>query len=100
MLGNWITDNAGRTPGKAALRYQGRAISYAELAALIDTLAKALAASGVRKGDCVAFLGLNSPDMLALLFSCAKLGALFMPLNWRLAAPEHGRCSKTAHPMS
>lgn len=98
MLGNWITDNAGRTPGKAALRYQGRAISYAELAALIDTLAKALAASGVRKGDCVAFLGLNSPDMLALLFSCAKLGALFMPLNWRLAAPEHGQMLQDCPP--
>jgi fatty-acyl-CoA synthase len=27
--------------------------------------------------------------MLALLFSCARLGAMFMPLNWRLAAPEH-----------
>jgi fatty-acyl-CoA synthase len=44
-------------------------------------------ASGAAK--CVAFLGFNSPEMLALLFACARLGALFMPLNWRLAAPEH-----------
>jgi acyl-CoA synthetase (AMP-forming)/AMP-acid ligase II len=50
----------------------------------------------VKRGDCVAFLGYNSPEMLALLFSCARLGALFMPLNWRLAAPEHGRCCRTA----
>jgi fatty-acyl-CoA synthase len=41
------------------------------------------------RGDCAAYLGFNSPEMLALLFACAKLGALFMPLNWRLAAPEH-----------
>jgi fatty-acyl-CoA synthase len=37
----------------------------------------------------VAYLGLNRPEELALLFACARLGALFMPLNWRLAAPEH-----------
>jgi acyl-CoA synthetase (AMP-forming)/AMP-acid ligase II len=37
----------------------------------------------------VAWLGYNSPELLALLFACARLGAMFMPLNWRLAAPEH-----------
>jgi acyl-CoA synthetase (AMP-forming)/AMP-acid ligase II len=56
---------------------------------MVERIAAALAASGVRRGDCAAFLGFNSPEMLALLFACAKLGALFMPLNWRLAAPEH-----------
>ncbi len=37
----------------------------------------------------MAYLGFNSPEMLELLFACARIGALFMPLNWRLAAPEH-----------
>ena len=85
----WISRHAGLTPGKAAIRFPGRDVSYAQLAALIDQLALALAASGVNPGSCVAYLGFNSPEMLALLFACARIGALFMPLNWRLAAPEH-----------
>jgi fatty-acyl-CoA synthase len=66
-----------------------RDISYRELAQQIERLASALDAAGVGTGSCVAWLGYNSPEMLALLFACARLGALFMPLNWRLAAPEH-----------
>jgi fatty-acyl-CoA synthase len=89
MLANWISDNAGRAPAKTAIRFAGRNISYAEFAALVERIASALAASGVKRGDCVAFLGFNSPELLALFFACARLGALFMPLNWRLAAPEH-----------
>ena len=85
----WIGHRAGLTPDKTAIRFAGRDVSYADLAQLIDRLAAALAASGVRSGGCVAFLGFNSPEMLALLFACARLGALFMPLNWRLAGPEH-----------
>jgi fatty-acyl-CoA synthase len=45
----------------------------------------------MQAGDVVGFLGLNSPLMLALLFSCARLNAILTPLNWRLAAPEHAR---------
>jgi fatty-acyl-CoA synthase len=89
MPGNWIADNARRTPDKIAIRFPERDISYTALAAMVERTAAALAASSVKRGDCVAFLGFNSPEMLALLFSCAKLGAIFMPLNWRLAAPEH-----------
>ena len=85
----WIDHHAGLTPDKAAIRFAGRDVSYAGLARLIDRLASALAASGVKSGGCVAFLGFNSPEMLALLFACARVGALFMPLNWRLAGPEH-----------
>ena len=88
-ISEWIAGNAGRTPDKAAIRFPGREISYAQLAQRVERLAAALAASGVKRGDCVAFLGYNSPESLALLFSCARLGAMFMPLNWRLAAPEH-----------
>ncbi len=88
-ISDWIERHAGLTPGKTAIRFCGRDVSYAELAALIERLAAAIAASGVKRGDCVAYLGCNSPEMLALLFACARLGALFMPLNWRLAGAEH-----------
>ncbi len=88
-LSDWITGHAERTPHKTAIRFEGRDASYAVLAQEVDRLAGTLAACGVAQGRCVAFLGLNRPEELALLFACARLGALFMPLNWRLAAPEH-----------
>ncbi|MCL4185917.1 MAG: long-chain fatty acid--CoA ligase, partial [Burkholderiaceae bacterium] len=81
--------HAGRTPERLALRFPGRDLSYAALARLVDRYAAGLTAAGVERGRCVAYLGLNSPDEIALLFACARLGAMFMPLNWRLAAPEH-----------
>lgn len=43
---------------------------------------------GVQRGSIVAWLGHNSWDMLATLVACERLGAVLMPLNWRLAAPE------------
>jgi fatty-acyl-CoA synthase len=43
----------------------------------------------VKKGDRVAWLGYNNPDMLVLLFALARLGAILVPLNWRLATAEH-----------
>jgi fatty-acyl-CoA synthase len=88
-LGDWIHHNVGRRPDKTAIRFPGRDVSYAQLGALIDRVADSLATSGIKRGSCVAYLGFNSPEMLALLFACARLGAMFMPLNWRLAAPEH-----------
>ena len=85
----WIDHHAGANPGKTAIRYGGRDLSYRDFAALIERTAGALAEAGVRRGGCAAYLGCNSPEMLALFFACARLGALFMPLNWRLAGPEH-----------
>lgn len=98
-LSEWIDRHAGLTPDKTAIRFSGRDISYAQFAELLDRLAAALAASGVKRGSCVAYLGLNSPDMLALLFASARLGAMFMPLNWRLAGPEHQQMLEDCPPV-
>jgi fatty-acyl-CoA synthase len=43
---------------------------------------------GVQRGAIVAWLGHNSWDMLATLVACERIGAVLLPLNWRLAAPE------------
>ncbi len=43
---------------------------------------------GVGDGDSVAYIGENSPEFLATLFGCAQLGAVFVPINTRLAPPE------------
>jgi fatty-acyl-CoA synthase len=47
-----------------------------------------LQAEGVQRGAIVAWLGHNSWDMLATLSACERLGAVLLPLNWRLAAAE------------
>ncbi len=86
---DWVAASAARTPDKPALVCGDATLSYAALAARIDAIAAALAATGIVRGSCVAWLGLASPDLIATLFACARLGAMFMPLNWRLAPPEH-----------
>jgi fatty-acyl-CoA synthase len=88
-LSAWIDRHARLTPGRTAICFPGRDVSYGALAELVHRLASAMAASGLKRGSCAAYLGVNSPEMLALLFACARLGVLFMPLNWRLAGPEH-----------
>jgi fatty-acyl-CoA synthase len=54
----------------------------------IDAWREQLSARGISRGLAFGWLGLNSVPMLAALFACAKLHARFVPLNWRLAAPE------------
>jgi fatty-acyl-CoA synthase len=76
-------------PSRAALHFQGADWTYALLWERIEEATRALAALGVAKGDRVAFLGYNSPDMLVLLFALARLGAMLVPLNWRLTLAEH-----------
>lgn len=88
-LSDWIERWADFQPGKAAIRFEGEDISYAAFAARVRATAATLRRRfEVGRGDRVAFLGFNSPDMLALLFACARLGAILVPLNWRLAPPE------------
>jgi fatty-acyl-CoA synthase len=74
-----------------ALHFEGRDIRYDELRAMVMGYAVALRRAGVRRGDRVAFLGLNHPQMLVLLFGLARVGAMLAPLNSRLALAEHER---------
>ncbi len=90
MIWRWIDRHAEHTPWAPALRFEGRQVTYAALARQVQAAAAALAARGVRRGDRVGFLGSNHPAQIVLLFACARLGAMQVPLNWRLAAPEHG----------
>ncbi len=67
----------------------GRRFTYAEINDRSTRLATGLAAEhGAGKGDRVAIIAANSTDFYELMFACWKLGALFMPLNWRLHARE------------
>lgn len=97
-LSVWIERHARRTPDAVALRFEGRMITYADLDVRTQGLAAWLCARGVGGGDRVALLSTNNPDYLALLFACARLGAMLVPLNWRLAPAEIGQILDDAEP--
>ena len=88
-LADLIERNAASTPDKAAIRFGGAELTYAALAQRIGETAGALKSQlGVGRGDRVAILAANHPDYLVLLYACARLGAMLVPVNWRLAVPE------------
>lgn len=100
-LSDWIKCHADTTPDKPAILFEGREISYARLARRIERCARVLVAGlGIKPGDRVAYLGQNSPEQIALLFACARVGAILLPLNWRLAAPEHVQLLQHARPRA
>ena len=76
-------------PERVAIHFQGEDVAYAALWRRVETATLRLASLGIRRGDRVAYLGLNHPELLAILFACARLGAMLVPLNFRLARAEH-----------
>jgi fatty-acyl-CoA synthase len=88
-LSDLIERNAAFTPDKAAIIFEDEILSSAAFNTRIEQTARALNAEfGVSRGDRVAILSLNRPDYLVLLYACARLGAMLVPLNWRLAVAE------------
>jgi len=82
IIGSWAAD----FPAKAAIHFDGLDLSYQDL---WDRIQKTSSSLQVAKGDRVAWLGYNCPEMLVLLFALARRGAILVPLNWRLTAAEH-----------
>jgi long-chain acyl-CoA synthetase len=83
-----IRRHAARRPRAVALRHGERELTYADLDARSNRLAQALLAHGVGVGTRVAYLDRSSPEVVELLFAASKVGAVLVPLNWRLAVPE------------
>jgi fatty-acyl-CoA synthase len=88
IVGRWLDDRARNTPSRVAIDFDGRLVTYGELAAGADGYAAAFAAAGLQHGDRVATLTGNSPEHVMVLFACAKLGLILLPLSWRLTGPE------------
>jgi fatty-acyl-CoA synthase len=88
-LSDLIARNAAFTPDKTAIRFNGDGLTYRVFHDRIEAAACALKSNlGVQRGDRVAILSLNHPDYLVLLYACARLGAILVPMNWRLAVAE------------
>ncbi|HEV3351544.1 MAG TPA: long-chain fatty acid--CoA ligase [Acidimicrobiales bacterium] len=83
-----LAHHASRSPAKPLCIYQGEAVTYGDMAARSAALAAGLRECGVRAGDVVGLLSYNCPEFLETIFAANHLGAIAMPINWRLAAPE------------
>lgn len=84
-----LYEHATAAPSRLALHADGRAISYGKLWSRVERVAAHLVLDwGIGKGDRVATLCFNHDLQLALLFACARIGAIFVPMNFRLAPAE------------
>jgi len=85
----WIDKRACITPERAALTGETRTLTYKEMAGETNRLARTLTRDyAIGKGDRVAILARNRIEYFTLLFAIAKIGAIAVPLNNRLTAPE------------
>jgi long-chain acyl-CoA synthetase len=87
-LHEYLREHARRQPGKAALIWYGREISYAELDRYSDNFAQALRDAGVVKGDRVALFMQNCPQYLIAHFGIQKIGAIVSPCSPMFKAHE------------
>ena len=88
MVGTILTLAAARAPDAPALVFGDVRLSYAELNARARRFANGLARLGLARGDRVAVLLANSTPYVEAFFGAAKIGALMVPVNFRLATPE------------
>jgi O-succinylbenzoate-CoA ligase len=89
-IGSLLTKRAYLSPQLEAIVEPviGRRLSYTELNAATNRVANALLGLGVRKGDRVALLLMNGAEFVESFFAAAKIGAVVVPLNWRLVPDE------------
>jgi fatty-acyl-CoA synthase len=88
---NWfavLAHHATRTPDKPFTVFEGVTTTYGEMAERAAALAAGLHERGVGRGEVIAILSYNCPEFLETVFAANYLGAIAMPINWRLAAPE------------
>jgi len=87
-IGDWIKKWSLLQPQKKVLFYEDQSLTYQELNHRINKLCHLLLKIGVKKGDRIAVLLHNCPQYLEIFFALSKIGAMLVPLNWRLVGPE------------
>ncbi|MHB1421063.1 MAG: AMP-binding protein, partial [Bacillota bacterium] len=97
-VGKWLDRRVYYDSDKLAVVYGDQRYTYQQFNQRVNKLGNSLKELGVRKGDRVAALMLNCNQFLEVNFAAAKLGAIFVPLNFRLTAPEVEYILKDASP--
>jgi len=88
LLGEMMARNSRKFPDKEALVYGDIRLTYRQLNERINQLAHALLDSGIKNGSKVAILSFNNNQFLEAYFALAKIGAVAVPLNFRLHPEE------------
>jgi fatty-acyl-CoA synthase len=90
VVRDWIEYHAEATPHKRAMfdLASGRDFTYAEMNERVGRVAGFLKSKGIKAGDRVAYLTLNTTDVMELIFGCWRIGAVCLALNFRLTPPE------------
>ena len=94
----WVQRWAHLHPRKCAIIFKDEKITYLELNERANRASCWLQSLGIEKGDRVAAMLNNCPEFIELFLACARLGAIFVPLNFRLAAAELEYLLKNCRP--
>ncbi len=98
-MGRWISWWSRVDPGKDAVVFQDRRVSYGELNERVNRVANALRESfGVRRGDRIGCLLTNCTAYYEIAFACSKIGARLVPFNVRLTGREIAYMGKDSSP--
>ena len=95
-VSDWIRINASTVPHRPCFVTDTRTYTFREVNSRVNRVAGALRRMGVTKGDRVALFATDSAQYVETLLACMKLGALYVPLNFRLALPELQTLLRTA----
>jgi len=95
-LAQFLRQTAKRRAGEIALVWGERRWTWAELDRRVDAMAVALAARGIGKGDRVLVQSKNCNQMFESMFACFRLGAVWVPTNFRLTADEVAYLAKAS----
>lgn len=87
-VGEWIYKRALTYPDRPFLKCGNLQYNNRQFNEKVNQLAHALIKLGVKKGERVATLMVNSSEFLEIFFACAKTGMIILPLNFRLVVPE------------
>lgn len=83
-LGDLLTRTAARVPDKQAFIFLDREVTYEQLDTLVNQTAFGLMKAGFKQGDRLAILSKNSLDFVVVMFAIARIGAVFIPINFML----------------
>ncbi|HEY1969493.1 MAG TPA: AMP-binding protein [Pseudonocardia sp.] len=97
---DWVDFHAAHRPDSMALgcAEDGRASTWAQVEDRVGRVATVLRGLGVSKGDRVALVSENDPRVFEVQFAAMRLGAMFVPLNWRLTVHEMAEICLDAEP--
>ena len=87
-IGSLLAQNARKFPELLAIECEGRSYTYRQFNEEVNKLANGLLQQGVNKGDKLALMMKNSDHFVFTFFAAAKIGAIAVPVNFRLTASE------------